>query len=72
VGRHLAFLAGIMVLLLAWGYQLKIYSLMYSTQGPAFGASYTDVHVKVWAFRALIVISIAFAGLLFSMPSNPG
>ena len=72
VGRHLAFLAGIMVLLLAWGYQLKIYSLMYSTQGPAFGASYTDVHVKVWAFRALIVISIAFAGLLFFNAFKPG
>jgi len=71
VGRHLAFLAGLMVLLLAWGYQLKIYSLLYSTQGPAFGASYTDVHVKVWAYRALIVISIAFAGFLFVNAFRP-
>ena len=71
VGRHLAFLGGIMVLLLAWGYQLKIYTLLYSTQGPAFGASYTDVNVKVWAYRALIVISAAFAVLLFINAFRP-
>ena len=72
VGRHLAFLAGLMVLLLALGYQLKTYSLLYSTQGPAFGASFTDVHVTVWAYRALILISIAFAGLLFFNAFKPG
>ena len=71
VGRHLAFLAGIMVLLLSWGYQLKIYGLLYSTQGPAFGASFTDVHVKVWAYRAVMVISILFAGLLFINAFKP-
>jgi uncharacterized membrane protein (UPF0182 family) len=65
VKRHLIFLAGIVVLLLSWGYQLKIYGLLYSTAGPAFGASYTDVHVKVWAFRLLILVSLAFAVLLF-------
>ncbi len=71
VGRHLGFLAGIMVLLLAWGYQLKIYGLLYSTQGPAFGASFTDVQVKVWAYRVLIVISAAFAVLLFINAFRP-
>jgi uncharacterized membrane protein (UPF0182 family) len=35
-----------MVLLAAWGYHLKAYGLLYSTQGPAFGASYTDVNIK--------------------------
>ena len=54
--KHLIFLAGIIILLTAWGYQLKIYGLLYSTQGPAFGASYTDVHVKVLAYRALIIL----------------
>ena len=47
VKKHLIFLGGIIVLLLAWGYQLKIYGLLYSTLGPAFGASYTDVHIKI-------------------------
>jgi len=63
--KHLIFLAGIIVLLLAWGYHLKVYGLLYSTQGPAFGASYTDVHVRILANRALILLSLVFSGILF-------
>jgi uncharacterized membrane protein (UPF0182 family) len=63
--KHLVFLGGIIVLLLAWGYHLKIYGLLYSTQGPAFGASYTDVHIKVLAYKVLIVVSLGFAVVLF-------
>ena len=63
--KHLIFLGGIIVLLLAWGYHLKIYGLLYSTQGPAFGASYTDVHIKILAYKGLIIVSIGFAFVLF-------
>jgi len=63
--KHLTFLGGIIALLVACGYQLKIYGLLYSTQGPAFGASYTDVHIKVLAFRVLIIISLGLAVVLF-------
>jgi uncharacterized membrane protein (UPF0182 family) len=63
--KHLIFLGGIIVLLMAWGYYLKIYGLLYSTQGPAFGASYTDIHIKVLAYKALIIVSIVFALVLF-------
>jgi len=63
--KHLIFLGGIIVLLLGWGYHLKIYGLLYSTQGPAFGASYTDVHIKVLAYRVLIIVSLGFALVLF-------
>jgi uncharacterized membrane protein (UPF0182 family) len=65
IRKHLIFLGGIIVLLLAWGYHLKIYNLLYSTQGPAFGASYTDVHIKVMAFKALILVCLVFALILF-------
>jgi len=65
IRKHLIFLGGIIVLLLAWGYHLKIYNLLYSTQGPAFGASYTDVHIKVLAFKALIIVCLVFALILF-------
>ncbi|MEJ2586723.1 MAG: UPF0182 family protein, partial [Deltaproteobacteria bacterium] len=71
VKRHLIFLAGIVVLLISWGYYLKIYALLYSTQGPAFGASYTDLHVKVWAYRLLIVLSFVFSILLFVNAFKP-
>ena len=57
VGKHLLVLAGIMVLLAAWGYHLKAYGVLYSTQGPAFGASYTDVNVKIIAYRLLMAMS---------------
>ncbi|MDY7038156.1 MAG: UPF0182 family protein, partial [Thermodesulfobacteriota bacterium] len=63
--KHLVFLGGIIVLLLAWGYHLKIYGLLYSTQGPAFGASYTDVHIRVLAYRILIIVSLGFALVVF-------
>jgi len=65
VKKHLVFLGGIIVLLVAWGYYLKIYGLLYSTQGPAFGASYTDVHIKVLAYKVLIIVSVGFALALF-------
>jgi len=71
VKKHLVFLGGIIVILMAWGYYLKIYGLMYSTLGPAFGASYTDVHVKVWGYRVLTGISIVFAVLLFLEAFKP-
>ncbi len=69
--KHLIFLGGIIVLLLAWGYHLKAYKLLYSTQGPAFGASYTDVHIKLLAFNVLIFVSLAWALLLFLNSFKP-
>ncbi|MEE8399358.1 MAG: UPF0182 family protein [Desulfobacterales bacterium] len=62
--QHLIFLAGIIVMFLSWGYYLKIYGLMYSTQGPAFGASFTDVNIKIFAYWILIVVTLGFAGVL--------
>jgi len=57
IGKHLLVLGGIIVLLIGWGYHLKVYGLLYSTQGPAFGASFTDIHVKIPGLRIIMVIS---------------
>ncbi|MCP4668669.1 MAG: UPF0182 family protein, partial [Deltaproteobacteria bacterium] len=65
VKKHLAFLGGIIAILLAWGYHLKVYGLLYSTHGPAFGASYTDVHIRILAFRVMIFVSLGLAVALF-------
>jgi uncharacterized membrane protein (UPF0182 family) len=65
VGQHLLVLAGILVFLAAWGYYLKAYEVLYSTQGPAFGASYTDVNIKIMAFRILMVLSFLLCLLIF-------
>jgi uncharacterized membrane protein (UPF0182 family) len=63
--KHLIFILGIIVLLVAWGFHLKIYGLLYSTQGPAFGASYTDIHFKVLAYRILIILTLGLAAVFF-------
>ena len=69
--RHLIFLCGIILIFIAWGYHLKVYELLFSSQGPAFGASYTDVKIKVLAFRILIILSVIFAGLLIYNSFKP-
>ena len=65
VKKHVIFLGGIVVLLVTWAYRLKMFGLLYSTQGPAFGASYTDVHIKVLAYKVIIFVSLGFAVVLF-------
>jgi uncharacterized membrane protein (UPF0182 family) len=65
VGQHLLLLGGIIVLLIAWGYYLRVFGLLYSAQGPAFGASYTDIHVKIPVYRILMVISFLWGVFLF-------
>ena len=58
--NHLFILGMIIAALLIGGYWLKAYLLMYSTGGPAFGASYTDIHVQLVAYRILMVVLGAF------------
>ena len=59
--KHFLILGIIIALLLAWGFHLKVYGLLYSTIGAAFGASYTDVHVKIPGYRVLIFASLGLA-----------
>ncbi len=63
--KHLLFFGGIVVLLIAWGYRLKMFGLLYSTSGAAFGAGYTDIHVRMPVYGFLIFLCLAFALLLF-------
>jgi uncharacterized membrane protein (UPF0182 family) len=63
--RHFIFLGGIIVLILAWGYRLKMFNLLYSTAGAAPGAGYTDVHVTLISYGVMIFVSLAFALVLF-------
>jgi uncharacterized membrane protein (UPF0182 family) len=61
VKTHLSALGGAIMLLIAFRYWLKIFSLLYSSRGVAFGANYTDVNVQIWAFRFLIFAAIISA-----------
>ncbi|NIO05697.1 MAG: UPF0182 family protein [Proteobacteria bacterium] len=64
VRKHLSVLGIIIIAIVIWGYWLKVYQLMYSTKGPAFGASYTDIHVQIIAYKILMAVLGAFAVVL--------
>ena len=60
---HLSVLGAIIFFLIAWGYRLKIFDLLYSQRGVIFGAGYTDVNAQWLAWRLLIVIA-AISGVM--------
>lgn len=62
--RQVAVLGFIFFIVLALGYYLKAYGILYSPRGVAFGASFTDVHVTLLFYRILIIASI-IAGIIF-------
>ncbi len=66
--NHLAVLGGFLFLGIAVLYRLKLYALLFSTTGVAYGASYTDVHALLPAYWVLLVITALVALMLFLAP----
>jgi uncharacterized membrane protein (UPF0182 family) len=64
---HLSGLGAALFLLLAFGYWLGIQELLFSERGAAFGASYTDVNIRLPALWLLVALSI---GVAFLMAAN--
>ena len=60
---HLAVIAGLYLLSVAFGYQLDKYELVYSQAGVATGVSYTDANARFMAFDVLTFLS-GIAGAL--------
>ncbi|MFH1775675.1 MAG: UPF0182 family protein [Chloroflexota bacterium] len=60
---HLLALGAAVFFLIAWGYRLKVFDLLYSERGVVFGASYTDVHAQQLAYIVIMVTAI-ISGLL--------
>ena len=60
---HLAVLAGLYLLSVAFGYQLDKYELVYSHAGVATGVSYADAHARFLAYDVLTFLS-GLAGAL--------
>lgn len=54
--QHLLVLGAITLGVLAWGYHLDLPRLLYSTSGAAYGAGYTDIHVRLPILKLLTVI----------------
>jgi len=58
VKGHLSVIAGLIVVVQAFGYWLSIFELNYSPRGQVLGASYTDVHAQIPAYTILIGIAL--------------
>lgn len=65
---HLLLLAAAWLVLMAWGYRLDIYELVFSTQGAAYGAGYTDVHARWPVLNLLTGLAVLVALLLLVTP----
>lgn len=64
---HLALLAALVLLLVAWQYRLDALNLVYSNRGAVFGAGYADVNAQLPAYNLLSLITLATAVLLVVM-----
>ena len=61
--RHLGLLVAGLFLLLAWGAYLEVPRMLTTPGSIIHGASYVDVVLRVWVFRALLVVALAAVGL---------
>ncbi len=62
IKAHMSALLAAFLLLLAWNYQLDIFGLVYSTRGPAYGASYTDINAQ-WPANNILTVVVVMAAL---------
>jgi len=65
---HLTQLAAFFTLGVAGLFYIKLYNLLYSSNGVAYGPSYMDVHAQIPAYWTILVISLVIAVLLFFYP----
>ena len=66
---HLSKTAGLIFVLVAAGYFLDRYALLYSTQGVSFGAGYTDVHARLPACWVMVAASLGVSLVFFAVGS---
>lgn len=62
--KQLIFLGGIFFILLGFGFYLRIFDILYSDRGVAYGASYTDIHVTLPSYYVYIAICAITAILM--------
>jgi uncharacterized protein len=63
---HLAVLAGLYLLSIAFGYQLDKYELVYSGSGVSIGVSFTDANARFMAYDVLTFLSGLAGALLIA------
>ncbi|MFW5979383.1 MAG: UPF0182 family protein [Halanaerobium sp.] len=69
--KHMSILVFVFLLFKAWDYRLKMYSILFSSDGVVFGAGYTDVNANLLGYRILFVTVIFVAlAVLYSLFKN--
>ena len=68
VKTHFEVLVGLFFLGVAASYRLKLYNLLYSHSGVAYGASYSDVYAQIPAYWTMAFLSLIVAVVMFLMP----
>ncbi len=73
---HLASLAALLLLVVAWGYRLSAFELLCSPEGVVFGASYTDIHARLLAYNlsfwiVILCVLLLIGGVLARRPWIP-
>jgi len=63
---HLSILGGILLIIYAGKERLKMFELLYSPRGAAFGASYTDIHAQLIAYWVILVLALGCALVIFA------
>jgi hypothetical protein len=63
VKAHISILAAALSVMMALGFRLLQYNLLYSDRGVAFGASYTDVHAELPVYFIMIGVALITAVL---------
>ncbi|MFZ7133759.1 MAG: UPF0182 family protein [Eubacteriales bacterium] len=67
--KQIGIFLGIFFVLSAFNYYIKAFTLLYSTNGIAYGASYTDITITLPLYRVLMVLSLilAVASVIFGL-----
>lgn len=55
---HVALLLALIFALLAGGFYLKQFTLLFAGHGVFYGPGYTDIHARIWAYRFLAVAAL--------------
>lgn len=58
---HLSLLLAAIAVIVAWGFWLERYQILYSPTGVVFGAGYTDAHAQLFAYGIMALLSLIFA-----------
>ena len=71
VRGHLLVAFSCVLLVVAWGWRLEMFELLFSKRGVAYGATYTDVHANLVAYPIMIAACIAAALVLLYLVARP-